>query len=63
MAHPKESPEPQERRDRDEPVSIPLDPEEALRGLLKTEPDSEPSKDQPQHDDRAKAPSSRRARG
>jgi len=28
-------------RDRDEPISIPLDPEEALRGLLKTPPEGE----------------------
>lgn len=27
--------------DRDEPVSIPLDPEEALRGLLTTQPEED----------------------
>lgn len=34
---------PKDERDRDDPVSIPLDPEEALRGLLKTPP--EPDED------------------
>ena len=31
-----------ERDERDERVAIPLDPEEALRALLRVEPDSEP---------------------
>lgn len=34
--------------DRDEPVAIPLDPEEALRALLKVDPDSEPVEDDPE---------------
>jgi hypothetical protein len=29
-------------RDRDEPVKLPLDPDEALRGLLRVDPESEP---------------------
>jgi hypothetical protein len=32
----------QEQLDRDEPVAIPLDPVEALRALLKVDPESEP---------------------
>lgn len=34
-------------RDRDEPVSLPLDPEAALRGLLAVDPDSKPANEQP----------------
>jgi hypothetical protein len=35
-------PEKSPAKDRDERVAIPLDPEEALRGLLKVDPESEP---------------------
>lgn len=34
---------PPKDKDRDEPIRIPLDPEEALRGFLAVYPDSEPS--------------------
>lgn len=34
--------------DMDERVSIPLDPETALRGLLKVDPDAEPADDRQQ---------------
>ncbi len=36
MANPK-------KPDSDDPVAIPLDPDEALRALLKVDPDSEPA--------------------
>ena len=32
-----------EQSEKDEPVAIPLDPEEALRALLKVDPESEPA--------------------
>ena len=35
-------------RDRDKPISLPLDPEDALRGLLAVEPDSEPASERPE---------------
>ena len=38
------SDDPREHSDRDERVSIPLDPEDALRGLLGTPPEPEPAK-------------------
>lgn len=38
-------PERGEKPKRDEPIAIPLDPEEALRGLLKVDPESEPDTD------------------
>jgi hypothetical protein len=31
------------QRDRDERVALPLDPEEALKGLLQVDPDSPPA--------------------
>jgi len=37
--------------DRDEPVAIPLDPEEALRALLKVDPES-PESEPVEDDDR-----------
>ncbi len=48
------STEPDEaKRDRDERVAIPLDPEEALRGLLKVDPESEAAEvAHPQAEDR-----------
>jgi hypothetical protein len=33
--------------ERDEPVAIPLDPEEALRGLLNVDPDAPVVQDEP----------------
>ncbi len=36
--------------ERDERVKIPLDPETALRALLKVKPDDEPAEDQPSND-------------
>lgn len=33
------------KRDLDEPVKIDLDPEEAIRALLKVDPEAEPVKD------------------
>jgi hypothetical protein len=33
--------------ERDEPVAIPLDPEQALRGLLKVDPDAPVVEDEP----------------
>jgi hypothetical protein len=36
---------PQQAIDRDEPVKLPLDPEEALRALLAVDPESEPEED------------------
>jgi hypothetical protein len=35
---------PDEDHDRDEPVKIDLDPEDALRALLKVDPDAPPAK-------------------
>ncbi len=36
--------------ERDEPVAIPLDPEEALRALLAADPDDKPRDDQESND-------------
>jgi hypothetical protein len=38
----------QVERERDEPVNIPLEPADALRGLLHVDPASEPVEDEPQ---------------
>jgi hypothetical protein len=35
------------QRDRDEPVAIPLEPDEALNGLLKVDPESREAEDAP----------------
>lgn len=43
-----ESKRPPQDFDRDERLSIPLDPEDTLRGLLKVDPDSEPKEDRQQ---------------
>jgi hypothetical protein len=47
MAEQSEREQPPAKKDRDERVSIPLDPEEALRGLLEVDPESEPAPPKP----------------
>jgi hypothetical protein len=41
----------QPERDRDERVTLPLDPEDALRALLAVDPDDDPAEDDDQEDD------------
>ncbi len=40
-----------ERPDRDEPITIPLDPEKALKALLAVDPDEEPAAGEPGESD------------
>ncbi len=42
-----EQPEKPAKQDMDERISIPLDPEEALRGLLEVDPDAPVPQDEP----------------
>ena len=39
------------KRDRDERTSLPLDPEEALRALLRIDPNAEPEQDDEREED------------
>ena len=40
--------------ERDERVKLPLDPETALRALLKVKPDDEPAEDHPEEEEKKK---------
>jgi hypothetical protein len=51
-------PDQEPQKDRDERVSIPLDPEEALRELMQVDPESEPSENPPAPKNRSGARSS-----
>ena len=58
MTKPKRKAKP--KADLDERTAIPLDPEEAIRALLKVDPESEPVVEEPEDE---KSPATKRRRG